>query len=66
MRLTSFSDTVERARVKHPNNLGTFIYTDNDPNIHAWNIVRSSRVKLVCISGDQHRWFDTAIKSVCQ
>ncbi len=57
MRLTGFSDTVERTRVKHPGNLGTFIFTQNDSNIFAWNIIPDFKGKTNLHISDHQRWF---------
>jgi hypothetical protein len=56
MRLTGFSDTVERAMVKHPGNLGTFVYVGSDQNIHAWNMIPEFKGKTNVHIDDMLRW----------
>jgi len=56
MRLTGFSDTVDRAMVKHPGNLGTFVYVGDDENIHAWNMIPEFKGKTNVHIDDLQRW----------
>lgn len=57
MRLTGFTETVERVLTKHPGNLGSFVYFGRDNNIHAWNMIPEFKGNNRVHISDLQRWF---------
>ncbi len=57
MRMTGFQETVNRTLVKHPGNLGTFVYVEPEQNINAWNVIPEFKGKSNVHIDDMLRWF---------
>lgn len=58
MRLEQFDKTVETARWKNPNNLGTFLYSGYEPRPNAFNAIKESKNTSKWRNLNyQNRWF---------